>query len=437
MIQERSGTMPAVVRRSRIVAAIVMIGLLFSQAVPATQAPSNDGYDLLLKGGRILDPANGVDRIADLAIRDGRIAAIEDTIAPERAKRVFDVTDLLVAPGLVDIHFHAYAGTRSGTTAGGIRSIFPDQFAPRSCTTTVVDPGTAGWREFEEFRRTIIDVAQTRTLAMLNISGMGILAYALEQNPEDLDPKLTAEMATKHSDVVVGIKSAHWWAPTFLSVQRAIEAGKAASLPIMVDFGYFLPDRPYEQMVAEILRPGDMSTHFYRWPAPLLDEKGRPRDYLVQARERGVKFDVGHGGGSFHYRNAEPMIRAGFYPDSISTDAHLGSVNAGMIDLPAVMSRILVLGMPLREVIRASTSNPADQIRRPRLGRIGVGSEADLAVLSLSKGNFSYRDALGGLVRGDHRLRCEITIRAGRVVWDDNGISGKPWREAGLSYPAR
>jgi dihydroorotase len=437
MIQDKRRVQPAVVRRSGSAVAIALIGLLCWPAAGASQAPSNAAYDLVLKGGRILDPANGVDRVADLAIRDGLVAAIEDTIAPERAKQIVDVSDLVVTPGLVDIHFHAYAGTRSGTTAGGIRSIFPDQFAPRSCTTTVVDPGTAGWREFEEFRRTIIDVAQTRTLAMLNISGMGILAYALEQNPEDLDPKLTAEMAARHSDVVVGIKSAHWWGPTFLSVERAIEAGQAAGLPIMVDFGYFLPDRPYEQMVAELLRPGDMSTHFYRWPAPLLDEKGRPREYLAKARERGVKFDVGHGGGSFHYRNAEPMIRAGFYPDSISTDAHLGSMNAGMIDFPSVMSRILVLGMPLGEVIRASTANPADQIGRPRLGRIGVGSEADLAVLSLRQGTFSYRDALGGLVTGDRRLRCEMTIRAGQVVWDDNGLSGRPWREADLSYPVR
>ena len=280
-------------------------------------------YDLVLTGGRVLDPKNGVDAPLDVGVRDGRVTAVEANIDPSDAKQAIDVSGLYVTPGLIDIHFHAFAGTTEGTTSGGNRSIYPDHLAPRTCTTTVVDPGSSGWREFEQFRRNVIATTKTRTLAMLNIVGAGIAAYELEQNPHDMDPAKTADLARQHKDIVVGIKSAHWWGKDFTSVMRAVKAGELADLPVMVDFGYFLAERPYETMISDILRPGDMSTHFYRWPAPLLDESGKPRQYLLLARERGVKFDVGHGGGSFHFRNAVPMVREGFYPDSISTDVHL------------------------------------------------------------------------------------------------------------------
>ena len=217
--------------------------------------------------------------------------------------------------------------TAPGSTTGGQSSFYPDHLSFRTGVTTMVDPGSSGWREFPEFRRTIIDRARTRVLAMLNIAGVGILAYELEQNVNDLNPELTAKMAKEHKDVVVGIKSAHWWAPNYISVERAVEAGKLANIPVMVDFGYFLPERPYSRMVTEILRPGDMSTHCFRWPAPLLDAQGKPAEFLLQARKRGVKFDVGHGGGSFHFRLAAPLVKAGFYPDSISTDMHTQSMN--------------------------------------------------------------------------------------------------------------
>ena len=169
---------------------------------------------------------------------------------------------------------------------------------------------------------------------------MGMPNYDVEQNPADMDPKTTAEMAIKHKNVVVGIKSAHWRAPDFLSVEKAVEAGTLAGIPVMVDFGYFLPERPYQAMVTEKLRPGDISTHFYRWPAPLLDDHGKVAGYLHQARKRGVKFDVGHGGGSFHFRLAEPMVAQGFWPDSISTDIHVGSINGAMMDMLNVMSEV-------------------------------------------------------------------------------------------------
>src|SRR5688500_17925564 len=226
-------------------------------------------YDLLLKGGHVIDPKNGIDAVRDVAIKGNRVAAVEPNIAASQAVKAIDVSGLYVTAGLIDIHAHVFAGLRAGSTTGGQSSFYPDHLSFRTGVTTIVDPGSSGWREFPEFRRTIIDRSRTRVLAMLNIAGVGILAYELEQNVNDLNPELTAKMAKAHKDVVVGIKSAHWWAPNFISVERAVEAGKLANVPVMVDFGYFLPDRPYSHMVTEILRPGDMSTHCFRWPAPL------------------------------------------------------------------------------------------------------------------------------------------------------------------------
>ena len=407
--------------------------LPFLCAVTAFAQP----YDLILKGGHVIDPKNGVDAVRDVAIRGDRIAAVATNIAPAQGTKVIHATGLYVTPGLIDIHAHVYAGLRAGTTNGGQSSFYPDHLSFRTGVTTMVDPGSSGWRDFPDFRRTIIERARTRVLAMLNIAGTGILAYELEQNVNDLNPKLTADMAKAHKDVVVGVKSAHWWAPNYVSVERAVEAGKLAGIPVMVDFGYFLPDRPYSHMVTEILRPGDMSTHCFRWPAPLVDASGKPAEFLVQARKRGVKFDVGHGGGSFHFRLAEPLVKAGFYPDSISTDMHTQSMNHAMQDMPTTMSKFLAMGMPLVEVIRASTANPASQVQRPQLGQIGVGAEADLALFRLEKGVFGFADVIGGRIEGNQRLGCEMTVRAGKIVFDLNSRAAAPWRSGNLKYPEK
>ena len=394
-------------------------------------------YDLLLKGGTVVDPKNGVNAPRDVAITGDRVAAVLPSIAATEARRVIDVTGLYVTPGLVDIHAHVFAGVRAGSTNGGQSSFYPDQLTFRTGVTTVVDPGSAGWRDFPDFRRTIIDRARTRVLAMVNIAGTGILAYELEQNVHDLNPELTAKIAKEHQDVVVGIKSAHWWAPNFVSVEKAVEAGKLAGVPVMVDFGYFLKERPYSHMVTEILRPGDMSTHCFRWPAPLLNSDGTPAEFLLQARRRGVKFDVGHGGGSFHFALAEPLAKAGFYPDSISTDMHTQSMNHAMQDMPTVMSKFLAMGMPLVEVIRASTTNPATQVLRPQLGQLAVGAEADIAVFRLDKGKYGFADVIGGRIDGSERLGCEMTLRAGRIVFDFNSRAAVPWRKGNLRYPVK
>ena len=393
-------------------------------------------YDLLLKGGHVIDPKNGVNAVRDVAIQGTRVAAVAASIPAASAAKVVDVSGLYVTPGLVDIHAHVWSGTRDNTTNGGQKSVFPDVIGFRTCVTTMVDPGSSGWRDFPDFRRMVIDRAQVRVLAMLNIVGIGIIAYELEQNVNDLDPSRTAQMAMQHKDVVIGVKSAHWWGPNFISVQRAVEAGKLANIPVMVDFGYFLKERPYSQMVTEILRPGDMSTHCFRWPAPLL-ENGKPAEFLLNARRRGVKFDVGHGGGSFHFRLAEPLVKAGFYPDSISTDLHEPSMNGTMQDMPTTMSKFLAMGMPLMEVIRASTTNPATQVLRPQLGQIAVGAEADIAVFRLMKGKFGYADVVGGRIEGNERLHCEMTLRAGKIKFDYDSRTAVPWRDSKLKYPEK
>jgi len=301
----------------------------------------------------------------------------------------------------------------------------------------MVDAGSSGWRNFEDFRNRVIDRAKTRVFAMLNIVGLGMITDDIEQNMHDMDPKATAEMARKHKDVVVGIKSAHYQGREWVSVERAVEAGTLANIPVMVDFGYFLPERPYYQLVTEKLRPGDISTHMFRGPVPYVGKDGKLLSYLREARKRGVKFDVGHGGGSFVFRNAAPSVQQGFYPDSISTDLHTGSMNGAMMDMVTTMSKLLVLGEPLKEVIRESTVNPANEIKHPELGHLTVGAVADIAVLNLMTGKFGYADAANGRIEGAQRLLCEMTLKEGRVVWDWNARLAQDYHKLGDQYGIR
>jgi dihydroorotase len=354
------------------------------------------------------------------------------------ARKIIDVSGLYVTPGLVDIHVHVFWGPKHGVTTDGDHCVQPDPVGFRTGVTTMVDAGSAGWRDFAEFRRRVIETSQTRVLAMINIVGVGMLSEddAVDQNQFDMNPRLVAEVARKNADVIVAIKTAHWRQPNLIAVDKALEAAKLADLPVVVDFGYF-DNKPYQVMINDKLRPGDVSTHFYRVPAPLLDKDGHVAEYLQIARRRGVKFDVGHGGGSFHFPLAAPMVKQGFWPDSISTDLHSGSVNGAMIDMLNVMSKILTLGVPLPEIIRESTTNPATQMRHPELGQIGVGADADVAVLRLEHGKFGFVDVKGGRVEGAERLGCEMTVRAGKIVFDFNGRAGLAWREGHIEYPVR
>ena len=385
-------------------------------------------YDLLLKGGHLIDPKNKISGRRDVAIKDGRIAAVAAEIAAADAAKTVNVTGLYVTPGLVDLHVHVYAGT--GTAYTGPFSVRPDDHSFRSGVTTVVDAGSSGWRNFEDFKKLIIDHAGTRVLAMLNIVGAG-MAGDPEQNLQDMDPAKAAEMAARHKDIIVGFKSAHYAGPEWTPVENAVKAGEIAGLPVMVDFGQFRPERPFEDLVTKKLRAGDIYTHMFLGSVPMLDDNGRLRPYLLEARKRGVIFDVGHGGGSFLFRQAVPAIKQGFLPDSISTDLHIGSMNGAMATMLTTISKFIRMGMTLEDVILRATWNPARQIKREDLGHLSTGAPADIAVLRLAKGSFGFTDVNGARMQGTQKLEAELTVSGGKVVWDLNGITRSDWKTLG------
>jgi dihydroorotase len=408
--------------------------LLLIALLPSSASHAQQSYDLVLKGGHVIDPRNGIDAIRDVAIRDHKIAKVAEHIEAGPGAKVVDVTGLYVTPGLVDIHVHAYAGTGERHSYVGDHGLYPDGFTLRSGVTTAVDAGSSGWKNFPDFKDKVIDRSVTRILAFINIVGSG-MRPKYEQNLDEMDPQAAAAQALKYPQVIVGIKTAHYDGPEWTPVERAVQAGTIANIPVMVDFGSFRPQRPYEELVSNKLRPGDISTHMYLEDVPMLDADGKVRPYLFAARKRGVIFDVGHGGGSFLFRQAEPAVRQGFVPDSISTDLHNDSMNAGMKDMLNVMSKFLNLGVSLDDVIRMSTSNPAHEIKHDELGNLSVGSDADVAVLDLEKGHFGFVDTNGARMAGNEKLTCELTVRDGRVVWDLNGISREDW--TGLGHYAR
>jgi len=385
-------------------------------------------FDLVLKGGRVIDSRNNIDAVMDVGILDHKIAAVERKIDPSKADKIIDLGGLIVTPGLVDIHTHVYAGTGLRGAYDGDNSVYPDGFTFRSCVTTVADAGSSGWRNFPDFKDRIIDRSKTRVLAFLNIVGAG-MGGKVEQDTAQMDPTAAAEMAKRFPTIIVGFKTAHFEGPEWTSVDRALEAGKLATLPVMVDFGNFRPERPYPDLVSKRLRPGDISTHMYIDFIPMLDPNGRVNSYLFEAQKRGVIFDVGHGGGSFAFNQAVPAVGQGFLPNSISTDLHIGSMNAGMKEMTNVMSKFLNLGMSLPDVIARSAWQPAKEIHHEDLGSLSVGSEADVAVLRLEQGKFGFVDSLGGRMEGSQKLVCELTLRAGRVVWDLNGLARGPWQD--------
>ncbi len=400
------------------------IGAFFLLAVCAA---AQTRYDLLLKGGHLIDAKNGISAVRDVAIFQGKIAAIEANIPPSEARRTIDVSTLYVTPGLVDIHTHVFAGSM-GREYTGENCLRPDGFTFRTGVTAVVDAGSSGWRNFGEFRDQIINRSKTRVFAMLNIVGSGMGGRPdVEQNKKDMDAKRTAEVAIRHSDVVVGIKVAHYAGPEWIAVDRGVEAGNLAHIPVMVDFATFRPERPFQDLVLKHLRPGDIYTHQYLSAVPMLDESGRLLPYLLEARKRGVIFDVGHGGGSFSFRQAIPAVKQGFVPDSISTDLHVDSMNAGMKDLLNVMSKFINMGMTLDAVVACATWHPAREIHHEELGNLSVGAPADVAVLRVVQGEFGFVDSARLRLRGTSKLAAEMTLRDGNIVFDLNGMSSADW----------
>jgi dihydroorotase len=415
-----------------------MVGSDMRLAILILCSPSlfaQTAYDLLLKGAHVIDPKNKISAVRDVAIRDGLIAAVASDIPAAQARKVVNVAGFYLTPGLLDLHAHVYSGSEGVGLAGGDASIYPDAFALRVGVTTVVDAGSSGRRNFAHFKKTVIDRARTRVLVFLNIGGAGMPGDAHEQDVKDMDARAAADLAIANPDTIVGIKVAHYRGPDWTPVERGVEAGTLAKIPVMIDFGEFRRERPFQELVLKKLRPGDIYTHAFYVPVPILGEKGRLLPYLFEARKRGVLFDVGHGGAAFEFRQAVPAVRQGFPPDSISTDVHSGSINAGMKDQLNVMSKFLNMGMTIDDVIFRSTWNPARIIHREQLGHLSVGAIADIAVLRVDKGKFAFVDSWGARMDGTQRLVNELTVASGRVVYDLNGRTREHWDKLGNYQP--
>jgi dihydroorotase len=408
---------------------IVFLGLATSLLF--AQQPQ---YDLLIQGGHVVDAKSRISAVRDVAIRDGKIAAVAEHIDPATALKTVSAKGLYVTPGLIDIHVHVYASTGEAHSYAGDNSVFPDGFTFRVGVTTVADAGCAGYKNCEDFKEHVIDRSKTRVLAFLNIVGAGMRGPKYEDNLADMEAQPAADMAKKHPGLIIGIKTAHYSGPEWTPVEHAVEAGTLANIPVMVDFGANKPERPITVLLGQKLRPGDIYTHCYSGLRNELDVSGHVNQGMIEGRKRGVIFDVGHGGGSFAWRIAVPMTKQGFWPDSISTDLHISAMNSGMKDMLNVMDKFLALGMTVDDVIARSTWNPAKEIHHDELGNLSVGSPADVAVLRLDRGHFGFTDMYGARMDGNQKFICEMTVRNGKVVYDLNGISRTAWDKLPSDY---
>ena len=406
-------------------AAVAIMGaaLLFT----ATDARAQE-YDMVLQGGHVLDAKNHVDTVEDIAVKDGLVAEVAPHIDPKRAVKTIDVKGFYVTPGLVDIHEHVYASTGEAHSYAGDLSVYPDGFTFRVGVTTVVDAGSSGWRNFEDFKEHVIDRSKTRVLADLNIVGAGMRGAKYEDNLDDMDGQATAKMALKYPGVIVGIKSAHFTGPEWKPYEQAVIAGNIANIPVMIDYGSRRIERPLYDLLATKLRPGDIYTHCFSGLRGEQDpETGKASKALLIGRQRGIYFDVGHGGGSFSWTVAIPVMQGGFLPDSISTDLHIDSMNAGMKDMLNVADKFLAMGQTIPQVVTEMTWNPAHELKQDQLGNLSVGAPADIAVLSVEHGNYGFEDMYNTKLMGTQKLICQLTVRAGKVVYDLNGISSDMW----------
>jgi dihydroorotase len=383
-------------------------------------------YDLLLKGGRLIDPASDRDGQFDIATSGGHIALVDKDISPNLARTVADVSGLVVTPGLVDLHAHFY---------GYSASILPDAHCLPEGTTTAVDAGGSGHLTFDDFNEQIIAPAITNVFALLNIAGEGMVGEP-EQDLDGMDSELTALKIAQRPDLIVGVKVAHYMGPGWEPLDRGIQAAEENGVYLMVDQSP-IHTRPMDEMMLEHLRPGDMVTHCYALSKPMTDIHDKVKPHFIQARERGVQFDVGHGAGSFSFRIAKAAIEQGFLPDTISTDMHRASILANQATMPETMSKLLAIGMELPEIIRRSTWDPAQAIGHPELGNLGQTVPADIAVLNITEGEFGLVDNGTGnrVYKSDKRIVCEMTIKNGQVVWDKNGRSRDDWSSTPPTNP--
>lgn len=388
---------------------------------------SAQDIDLLIKNGHVIDPRNNISARRDVAIASGKILEVASSISETRAKKVVDASGMYVSPGFIDIHTHTFVGGRSGF-ANGTSSVSPDDFTCRSGVTTVVDAGTSGWRNFPVFKEQVIDRSKTRILAFLSIGGTGLSGKQAQENLDDMNPDSTYFMLKKFPDTIVGIKIGHYEGEDWTPFDRALTTAKKAEVPLFVEC--HLPRYSLEDQLKR-MRPGDIITHSFERVSErmsVVDENGNVRPFVKEAQERGVLFDLGHGGAGFWFSEAIPALKQGLPPNSFGTDLHRNSVNAGMKDMMNVMSKYMAMGMKLEEAILRATWSPARAIKREDLGHLSKGAVADVAVWTLRKGQFGFVDAGGNRIEGDKKMEAELTLREGKVVWDLNGLSAKKFQ---------
>tara|TARA_B100000927_G_scaffold119233_1_gene96366 strand:+ start:1232 stop:2407 length:1176 start_codon:yes stop_codon:yes gene_type:complete len=377
-------------------------------------------YDVLIKNGTLIDPANKINSKMDIAISGTKIAKVSKTIDESTSKLTIDAKSLIICPGLIDIHAHSF---------GYWESIFPDEMCLPFGTTTMLDAGGPGWKTFDTMKDKVIRKSKTRVFSLLNIVGSGMIMDG-EQNVSDMDSDATSQKIKERKDMLVGVKVAHFEANSWEAVKRGKKAAEDSGTFMMVDQNP-ISGRNMEELLTKYMTSGDILTHVYAWGKPILDRNKKVYDYFFDARKKGILFDLGHGAGSFSFSMAKPAIDQGFLPDTISTDHHRESMLTNHSNMPNCMSKMIALGISLEDVIRKSTLTPSKILNRPDLGHIGEGSEADIAVLKIKEGNFGLID--NGLT-GNRKLMSskiienQLTIKSGKVVWDKEGISFEDYK---------
>jgi dihydroorotase len=397
---------------------IILLSLVFSYSLAAQE------IDLLIRNGHVIDPRNNIDEPMDVAIAGGKILKVAKGIPVQGAKKVIDATGLFVTPGFIDPHTHVFVGTNQGF-ADGFSCVSPDDITLKAGITTVVDAGTSGWRNFPLFKKNIIDRSTTRVLAFLNIAGGGMTGFPSEEDMNDMDARMTSLVIKQYPDIIVGVKLGHYRGKEWIPLERSIEACEIAKVPFFLEC--HLPEYPLDELLKR-MRPGDIFSHTYCTASDrecILDENGKLKNSVLEAKNKGVLFDVGHGGAMFHFDIAIPALKQGLMPSSFGSDLHRSSMNSGMKNMLETMSKFLNMGMSLKDVINTATWSTASEIKRNDLGNLAAGAEADIAIISVRKGTFGYIDSKNNKLTGDRRLEAEMTIKAGRVVWDMNGLGAK------------
>jgi dihydroorotase len=423
-------------------ALLVIVGLMAVSSTARAQS-----YDLLLKGGHVIDPKNHINADRDVAIKDGKIALVATNIPSSEAKKVVDVSGLYVTPGIIDIHTHDFWGyDPRASYGGGYNAVQPDGFTFRAGVTTVVDAGSSGWITFPTFKNRVIDHTRVRVLAFLNIVSHGMVDHGggWQQNERNFNPKMTAMMAERYPNIIVGVKTAHYRGG-WRAADSAEKAANMAGIPIMVDFGGASPALSMKKLLFDVMTPGDIYTHCFahlmhpgssRGRQPVVNPYYKLKPFVKKAQKKGIVFDVGHGGGSFQFHTAIAAIKAGFEPNSISSDMHVGDINRGMLNMANLMSKFLNMGESLHDVIQQTTWHPAKEIHHTKLGNLSPGMPADIAVFSIQHGKFGFVDSYGAKMMGDKKLICQLTVKGGKIVYDLNGLANPLWKKVETKVPA-